>query len=75
MSLLLIYCINLSSYFHWTVFICVKVSVLSASAVGHGFEFRSGQTKDLKIGISCISAEHATLRDKKLELKTIKSLQ
>ena len=49
MSLLLIYYINLSSYFHWTVFICVKVSVLSTSAVGHGFEFRSGQTKDLKL--------------------------
>jgi hypothetical protein len=51
--------------------------VLSTSAVGHGFEFRSGhgQTKDLKIGISCISAEHTALRDKKMALKTIKSLQ
>lgn len=77
MSFLLIYYINLSSYLHWTVFICVKVSVLSTSAVGHGFEFRSGhgQTKDLKIGISCISAEHTALRDKKMALKTIKSLQ
>jgi len=32
------------------------------SAVDHGFEPCSGQTKDYKIGIRCFSAEHAALR-------------
>ena len=39
-------------------------SVLSSSAVDRGFEHRSGQTKDYKIGICCFSAKHATLRRK-----------
>ena len=34
------------------------VSVLLSSAVYRGFEFRSGQTKDCKIGIWCFSAKH-----------------
>jgi hypothetical protein len=38
------------------------VSVLVSSAVDRGFEPRSGQTKDYKIGISCFSAKHAALR-------------
>jgi hypothetical protein len=42
----------------------VIVSVLLSSAVDHGFEPRSGQTKDYKIGICCLSAKHATLRRK-----------
>jgi hypothetical protein len=37
----------------------VKVGVLASSAVVHGFEPRSGQTKDYKIGICCFSAKHA----------------
>ena len=40
------------------------VSVLASSAVDRGFEPRSGQTKDYKIGISCFSAKHAALKRK-----------
>jgi hypothetical protein len=40
------------------------VSVLTSSMVDHGFEPRSGQTKDYKIGICCFSAKHAALRRK-----------
>ena len=40
------------------------VSVLASSAVDRGFEPRSGQTKDYKIGIWCLSAKHAALRRK-----------
>ena len=40
------------------------VSVLASSAVDRGFEPRSGQTKDYKIGICCISAKHVTLTRK-----------
>ena len=40
------------------------VSVFTSSAVDHGFEPQSGQTKDYKIGICCFSAEHAALRKK-----------
>ena len=43
---------------------CVMVSVLASSAVDRGFEPRSGQTKDFKIGICSFSAEHAALRRK-----------
>jgi hypothetical protein len=32
--------------------------------VDSGFEPRSGQTKDYKIGICCFSAKHAALRRK-----------
>ena len=42
----------------------VMVSVLASSAVDRGFEPRSGQTKDYKIGICCLSAKHAALRRK-----------
>ena len=35
----------------------VMVSVLASSAVNRGFELRSGQTKDYKIGIYCVSAK------------------
>ena len=37
------------------------VSMLALSAVDRGFEPRSGQTKDNKIGICCFSAKHTTL--------------
>jgi hypothetical protein len=40
------------------------VSVLVSSVVDRGLEPRSGQTKDYKIGICCLSAEHAALRSK-----------
>jgi hypothetical protein len=42
----------------------VMVSGLASSAVDHGFEPRSGQTKDYKIGLCCFSAKHAALRRK-----------
>ena len=39
-------------------------SVLASSAVDCGFERRSGQTKEHRIGICCFSAKHAALRRK-----------
>ena len=42
----------------------VMVSVLASSAVDRGFESRSGQTKNYKIGICCFSDKHAALRRK-----------
>jgi hypothetical protein len=39
----------------------VMVSVLPSSAVDHVFEPRSGQTKEYKIGICCLSTKHAAL--------------
>jgi hypothetical protein len=38
--------------------------MLTSRAVDRGFEPRSGQTKDYKIGICCFSGKHATLRRK-----------
>ena len=40
------------------------VSKLPSSVLDHGFEPRSGQTKDYKIGICCFFAKHTTLRRK-----------
>jgi hypothetical protein len=40
------------------------VSVLASSVVDRGFETRSGQTKDYKIGFCCFSVKHAALRSK-----------
>jgi hypothetical protein len=40
------------------------VSVLASSAVDHGFQSQSGQTKDYKISICCFSAKHTALRRK-----------
>jgi len=37
-------------------------SVLASSAEDSGFQSRSGQTKDYKVGICCFSAKHAALR-------------
>ena len=42
----------------------VMVSVLVSSAVDRGFEPRSGQTREYKIGICCFSAKHTALRRK-----------
>jgi hypothetical protein len=44
------------------------VSVLSSSVVDRGFETRSGETKDYKIGICCFFARHAALRRKSKDL-------
>jgi hypothetical protein len=46
----------------------VMVSVLASSVVDRGFEPRSGQTKDNKIGICCFSGKHAVLRRKSKDL-------
>ena len=43
----------------------VMVSLLASSGVDRGFESRSGQIKDYKIGICCFSGKHATLRRKR----------
>ena len=40
------------------------VSVLASSAVDSGFELRSDETKDYKIGICYFSAKHAALSRK-----------
>ena len=40
------------------------ISVLASSVVHHGFDPRSGQTKNLKIGFCCFSAKHTALRRK-----------
>ena len=40
------------------------VSVLLSSAVDRGFESRSGQPKDYRIGICCFSAKYTSLRRK-----------
>jgi hypothetical protein len=45
----------------------VMVSVLASSAVDRGFEHRSSQTKDYKIGMCCFSAKYAALRRKSKE--------
>ena len=42
----------------------VMASMLASSAVYHGFEPQSGQTKDYQIGICCFSIKHAALRRK-----------
>ena len=42
----------------------VMVSMLALIVVYRGFESRSGQTKDYKIGICCFSAKQAALRRK-----------
>jgi hypothetical protein len=41
------------------------VRVLASGAADCGFELRSDQTKDYKIGICRFSAKHATLRRKR----------
>jgi hypothetical protein len=47
----------------------VMVSMFTSSAVDRGFEPRSGQTKDYKIGICCFSAKHTTLRRKSMSIR------
>ena len=40
------------------------ISVLASGVVDRGFEPRSGQIKDYKIGMCCFSSKHAALRKK-----------
>jgi predicted LPLAT superfamily acyltransferase len=40
----------------------IMVSMLTSSAVDRGFELRSGQAKDYKIGICYFSTKQAALR-------------
>ena len=42
----------------------VMVSVVTSSAVDRGFEPRSGQSTEYKIGICCFPAKHAALMSK-----------
>ena len=42
----------------------IMVSVLASSAIDCGYEPRSGQAKECKIGICCFSAKNASLRRK-----------
>jgi hypothetical protein len=51
-------------FHHQNRFGGVMVSVLTSSAVDRGFQLRSGQAKDYKIGICCFSAKHTVLRRK-----------
>jgi hypothetical protein len=39
----------------------VMVSVLASSVVDRGFETRSGQTIEYKIGVCCLSVKHGAL--------------
>jgi hypothetical protein len=48
--------------FNLNSFVGVKVIVLVSNAVERGFELRSRQTKDYKIGICFFSTKHAALR-------------
>ena len=40
----------------------VMVSVLATRVVDHGFESKSGKTKDYKIDICCFFGKHSALR-------------
>ena len=42
----------------------VMVIVFASSVIDRGFEPRSGQTKDYKIDMCCLSAKHVALRRK-----------
>ena len=46
----------------------VMVSVLASSAIDCGYEPRSGQAKEYKIGMCCFSAKKASLRRKSKDL-------
>jgi len=55
---------KLSDHINYILLAVSIESVLAPSAVVHGFEPRSGLTKDYEIGICCFSAKHAALRKK-----------
>ena len=44
------------------------VSVIDSIAVDRGFDPRSGQIKDYKIGICCFPSKHAALKRKSKDL-------
>jgi hypothetical protein len=44
------------------------VSVLASSAVDHGFEPLSRQTKNFEIGICCFSAKACSIKEKEQRL-------
>ena len=50
------------------------VSVFASSAVDRGFESRSDQTKDYKIGICRFSAKHTALRRKSKDWMPMQSV-
>jgi hypothetical protein len=56
--------VSIKSYLYSNHISGVMVSVLTLSAVDHGFETRSAQTKDYLIGMCCFSAKHAVFRRK-----------
>ena len=55
---------RVTAFMHKNIILGVMVSMLASSVVDRGFKARSGQTKDDKIGIFCVSAKHAALRRK-----------
>ena len=52
---------RIHTYIHWP-HRWYMVKMFASIVVFHGFESRSGQTKNYKIGIWCFSAKHAALR-------------
>ena len=55
-------CLVIHNTFMFNLIDGVMVSMLASNAVDRGFEPRSGQTNDYKIGICSFSAKHAALR-------------
>ena len=55
---------SIGQQFHQNLIGGVLVIVLASSVVDRGFESRSCQSKDYKIGICCFSAKHTALRTK-----------
>jgi hypothetical protein len=51
-------------FFHFHLETKLNMHTIVFTAVDRGFEPRSDQTKDYKIGICCFSSKHATLRRK-----------
>ena len=56
-------CVNFAVVLSY-VSVVIMINMLTSSVVDHGFEPRSGQTKDYKIGIGCFSTIHLALRRK-----------
>ena len=46
----------------------VMVSMLASSGVDRGFDPKSGQTKEYKIGICCFSAKACSIKEKEQRL-------
>ena len=56
--------VQVMSYYQSTWKLPKYMNELASSAVDRMFESRSGQTKDYKIGIWCLSSKHVSLRRK-----------